>query len=202
MRTWAWAAMVLGGCFKLETVRRPTVDCFDVLGGARPAFDDGLPDSRPKTSRWCRFAPPDHVVARPVPFAPGACLELRDGREWARYGYDATGRLMWAREGRREARWYYTGDTLNGYTDFDGTLYRYDDHGRLIRIEGKSRWVEIERDDAGRIVSRLSLRGALASRPRLSARIDHPRAPWLKAPARSAAKAPASMETPGSVSTT
>lgn len=174
MRTWAWAwaAILLGGCFELETVRRPALDCFDVLGVRRPAFDDGLPESRPKTPRTCRFAPPDSVSARHAPFAPGACLELRDGREYRRYGYDAAGRLSWARERDREARWYYAGDTLSGYKDFDGRLYRYDDHGRLIRIEGKFRWVEIQRDEAGRIVGRLSLQGVAGEQKECVARYD------------------------------
>ena len=171
MRTWAWAAIILGGCFELETVRRPTLDCFDALGVRRPTFDDGRSESRPTTPRWCGVSP-DHVPARPAPFAPGACLELRDGREWRRYGYDAAGRLVWVRDARSEARWYYVGDTLSGYKDFDGTLYRNDDHGRLIRIEGKLKWVEFQRDDAGRIVGRLSLQGVAGEQTECVARYD------------------------------
>lgn len=173
MRVWAWAAIGLGGCFELETVRRPTLDCFDVLGIRRPIFDDGRPDARPKTPRWCGYPAPDEVPARPAPFAPGACLEVRYGRAWRRYDYDAAGRLIRAREERRgEARWYYEGDTLIGYKDLDETLYRYDAHGRLIRIEGKSRWVEIERDAAGRIVGRLSLRGLAGEQTECVSRYD------------------------------
>lgn len=172
MRTWAWATIILGGCFELETVRRPTLDCFEALGIERPTFEDGQPASRPETPRWCGRAPPDEVPARPAPFAPGACLELRDGRGWRLYDYDDAGRLIAVRERRRDARWYYDGDILSGYKDFDETLYRYDDHGRLIRIEGRRRWVEIERDDAGRIVGRLSLSGVAGSQTECVARYD------------------------------
>lgn len=176
MRTWAWAAnmaIVLSGCFELETVRRPVLDCFEVLGVPRPTFDDGHPESRPQTPQWCRLAPPDDVPPRPTPRAPGACLTLRDGVVWRHYIYDAAGRLIQARErGRRVARWYYDGDTLSGYKDFDGTLYRYDTRGRLIRIEGRWNWTEIQRDDEGRIIGRFSLHGAAGSQTECMARYD------------------------------
>jgi hypothetical protein len=164
--------MILSGCFELETVRHPILDCFEVLGVPRPSFEDGQVQSRPKTPRWCGSRP-DQVPDRPAPFAPGACLALRDGRTWRRYGYDDAGRLVWVRDAQhedwlpyvedlpipKEARWYYDGDTLSGYKDFDGTLYRYDDYGRLIRIESKQHWIEIQRDGLGRIIESLTLKG-------------------------------------------